>query len=426
MVIDRPDRELVLVPPTEDVLAKAMLEAIAAGHRDVFIVGDDVERRAALMKVAIAAGGRPNEWAGERSLNASDGPAVHVLLDAEGPALTRRLSGYLDLPCGRIIAMITDHAASRRSVFAISPPKAGTHLLFGLLKACGFRIGYSIPDEPLPGHWYYLEYTNAHTSARDFFIDSVRRGVFGNRLHPFSRFPSLLIYRHPLDVAVSESRYYPREGNTSFWGYLSALDDESRLLRLIDDPWLLGSIRDRTGAFVAWLDFPSVIPLSFEELVGPSGGGSETEQQDALWSVQLKLHVPGTPRALASTLFDRKSPTFAEGRIGAFQTAMSERCWSRFRALPQDFMTAFGYDETPTMPNRRHEFRRRPLELSEVTHANATAVVDANYLDHVIVRQGGKYRAVRRGHDFDEPTWVIEAPTLPELQFRIAHRHLDL
>ena len=141
---------------------------------------------------------------------------------------------------------------------------AGTHLLIELARAFGYLPGEEAPANPIAGAWHYLEFTNSHTAAPDFFIDTVRRQPHGNRAHPFPHHPSLFIYRNPLDIVTSEANYYQEDGSTVFAGYLDALDYDQRLLRLIDDPWLMGSVRDRVGKFAAWLEFGSVIPVSFD------------------------------------------------------------------------------------------------------------------------------------------------------------------
>ena len=184
----------------------------------------------------------------------------------------------------------------------ISIPKAGTHLLFKLAEALGYQPGGICPDNPKDGHWYYVEHSNAHTPATEFFVDTVLRAPFGNRAHPFMRSPALFNYRNPLDIVVSEANYYHKDGKTAFAGYLEGLSFEDRLTRLIDDPWLLGSIRDRVGMFAAWLEFSNIMPVSFEELVGSAGGSSDEARLRMMWSLQLKLHVPGSPSKLVNAV----------------------------------------------------------------------------------------------------------------------------
>jgi hypothetical protein len=209
------------------------------------------------------------------------------------------------------------------------------------------------------------------------------------------RSAALFIYRNPLDVVASEANYYHKDGKTAFAGYLSAMTPEQRLLRLIDDPWLLGTIRDRIGGFLPWFDFPNVIPVSFEELVGADGGGRADRQQRAVWSIQLKLQVPGAPSQIAASLFDRDSPTFDAAQIGRYRSAFSDEAYRRFFALPQDFMSYSGYDgsgpdKVLDVPHRADEFRRRPLLFTELDDELPTTV-QYSYLGFNIVRYRGQY-----------------------------------
>lgn len=413
-------RSLSIVEPTRLALEEALAAAMASGTARVFCEAGDPEIRACVTEAAVQRGVGSIDESGEGGRAQSSD--IHVVWDMDGDRLAERLHRLIGLTAGRVVIPRTDRAGLSGYVFAISPPKAGTHLLFGLLRALGFRMGYALPDRPKAGYWYYLEYTNAHTRAQDFFIDSVRRAPHGNRAHPFPRVPSIIIYRDPRDVVTSESRFYHRDGQTAFSSYLSELSEEERLVRLIDDPWLLGSIRDRVGAFVPWLEFPSVIPVSFEELVGAAGAGSDAEQRDVIWSLLLKLQVAGDPDAVAVRLFDPESPTFDRARIGAHRQAFSPAAQRAFDALPQDFMIGFGYRGPGIFPSRRFEFRKRPLVLSKVDPSKTRIVIDADHAGHVIVQEDGVYRAVRKGRSFDEVDAVIEAPTLVEIRFLVQDR----
>ena len=317
----------------------------------------------------------------------------------EAKALASSVMDCLDLESGVLVAPITDYYFKNKPLFVISIPKSGTHLLLELLHAFGYQSGVVCPEEPSPGLWYCVEYSNTHTAARDFFIDTVRRSHFGNRLHPFLKSPALFIYRNPLDIVVSEANYYHQDGKTAFSGYLSHLSFEERLLRMIDDPWLLGSIMDRVGNFAAWLDFQNVIPVSFEELVGPSGGGRREIQKRLIWSLQLKLQVPGDPEEFGRRIFSENSPTFGEGQIGAYRKRFTPQAVEKFFSLPQDVMRKLGYDfdEPPpsvSIPKRAEEFRRRPVKYSEADFEDSPIAVEYDYLGCNIVRHRGHYYIV--------------------------------
>jgi hypothetical protein len=322
------------------------------------------------------------------------------VLDAK--RLSLELTKYVDLEQGTLVAPITRAYCKKRPLFLISIPKSGTHLLYNLAERFGYLAGIVCPHHPKPGMWYCVEYSNSHTSARDFFIDTVRRSPFGNRDHPFIRSPAIFIYRNPMDILVSEANYYHKEGKTAFFPYLAGKSFEDRLLTLIDDPWLLGSIRNRIGNFIPWLQFQNVIPISFEELVGPRGGGSIEAQTRLIWSLQIKLHVPGNPRHYGDQVFDKDSPTFHEGQVGNHRKLFTEEAYQRFSSLPQDFMQLFGYtiqgDEEPHgIPKRAEEFRKRPLSLSE-THFQETPIgVEYDFLGYNLAKYRGRFWGIPLG-----------------------------
>jgi len=319
-----------------------------------------------------------------------------ILFIPEAKFLSERLMDYLDFDRGTIIAPITQHYYKHNPLFVISIPKSGTHLLYRLCEIFGYKPGIILDDEPSPGKWYCLEYSNSHTSAKDFFIDTVRRSPFGNRHHPFPSSPAIFMYRNPLDILVSEAHYYHKDGNTVFHGYLNNRSFEERLLTLIDDPWLLGSIRNRIGNFIPWLEFQNIIPISFEELVGEKGGGLKEEQMMLIWSLQLKLHIPGDPQYFTEKVFDKDSPTFHKGRIGSFKKYFTDKAYEKYYNLPQDFVKQLGYDfdyqQTDNLiPKRAKEFRTRSLVYSETDFDDTPILVDSNYLSHSIVKYDSRY-----------------------------------
>lgn len=323
-----------------------------------------------------------------------------LLTETDPIALSGQLLGLVDLEDEVVIAPRTRHAYDARSLFLISVPKAGTHLLYALARAFGYDAGIVCPEWPKPRHWYCVEYSNSHTRATDFFIDTVRRSPFGNRHHPFATTPALFIYRNPLDILVSEANYYHRDGNAIFGGYLRNRSFEERLLALIDDPWLFGSFRDRMAGFVPWLEFSNVVPVSFEELVGARGGGNDSVQRRLIWSLQLKLHVPGRPDDFASQVFDPESATFNAGQIGSHHEKLGERAMKRFLDLPQDFMRALGYasqDEAGSsrFSLRAEEFIRRPLKTSDETFWDTPILIETGSHGRNIVRYRGRFYGPR-------------------------------
>ncbi len=325
----------------------------------------------------------------------ADGECADAVLifETDPTVLSDIMLEYLNIGHARIIAPRTERYFLDNPLYLISVPKSGTHLLYELAGLFGYTEGVQPPYVPKPGWWYCIEYTNSHTSARDFFIDTLRRSPFGARKHPFPRTPAIFIYRNPLDILVSEANYYHKDGRTLFQGYLSELSFEERLLRLVDDPWLLGSIRDRVGSFAAWLDFPNVIPISFEELIGSKGGGDSETQVRLIWSLMLKLHIPGDPEEFGRRVFNPDSDTFNKGQIGMYKQKLTDEASSRLKTLPQDFMKIFGYDSDALIPARAEEFRQRPLKFVQQEYKDK-AVLVCKYLDTYIFDFKGRLYGV--------------------------------
>lgn len=322
--------------------------------------------------------------------------------------LSNELMQYINSKNARLLAPITEHYYKNRSLFLVSIPKSGTHLLYKLVELLGYSPGVVHNNNPAPGSWYCVEYSNSHTAAKDFFIDSVRKAPFGNKAHPFPITPTLFIYRNPLDIWVSEANYYHLEDATVFSSYLKHLSFDERLMRLLSDPHLLGTIRDRINNFVPWFDFENVIPLSFEELVGKRGGGDDNLMHRLIWSIQLKLHVPGKPENFAQNLFDINSPTFKGGQIGAAKSQLTSEAINEFFRLDLDFMYATGYlnksvqlddkngiiQKVNLFSNKVDIYINRPLSIMKSNFGNIPFNVEWMFLGHNIVKFNHRYYAL--------------------------------
>jgi len=305
------------------------------------------------------------------------------------------LQHYHDKREGVIVAKQGKKYWMRQPLFLISVPKAGTHLLFELVKAFGYKEGGICPSRPKGGRWYYTEYSNAHTSAKHFFNETVYSSSFGNRDHPFVTSPAIFIYRNPLDIVASEANYYHKEGKTAFSGYLQSLSYEQRAMKLISDPWLLGTIRDRISHYVAWNYFDNVISVSFEELIGKKGGGDDVLQQKLIWSLQLKLQVPGSPAEFAKKIFNEQSATFFKGNIYSHKTLLKAEHMRAFQKLNQDFMRELGYraGSANRFSSKVDYFRKKKLHYQEAIDF-PPILKEKGYYGYNIVKYAGTFYAL--------------------------------
>lgn len=302
-----------------------------------------------------------------------------------------------------VIAPVTDHHISKRTVFLMSIPKAGTHMVIRLLELMGLER--SSDYAPRPGTWSTPVGYEYHAPCRELLANDWSNPV-GRQL--LFRSPAIFVYRNPLDIVVSELDWFVKTEH-AFSGYLNCCtDDSERLSRLIADEAVMGSIRDRINRYAGWMNFNNVIPVSYEELVGSRGDGSDTQQSDSIWALQLKLHIVGSPEAFGNQLYDRSSSTFSKGRIGRHAEYFGNEHFTLFDSLPQDFMHALGYTKNSPSSSRVTELLHRPLVVKHfsIDELYTPRLVRKNLLDWNIVEMGGQYFPV---HQSERITSPIEA-----------------
>jgi hypothetical protein len=304
----------------------------------------------------------------------------------------------------------------------ITVPKSGTHMLFELLGAFQLTNG-GLSQGPLsPDHFYFLSSGTSHAPAPPFFQGLAHLPRRGED-HPFFGTPTLFMYRNPLDVVVSEAFYLGDRRNTPLAGFYSRLRMEERLLRLIGEDPLVGSLRHRLSHYVPWLRLPNVIPISFEELVGPKGDGSLAEQLKTIWSLQLKLHIPGSPAYYAAAVFQESTRTFRKGMINSHREYFTEACYAEARRLEQDVFHEFGYSLDDRfvrgyLPRFVDTFRRRPLEVESREPATSgcdlTGAATRDSGDAVFAYRG--YLAGQAGKVFGALPATARRPVDPRLE----------
>ena len=326
--------------------------------------------------------------------------AIVCCLDSDPVRLSQRLMALAHLRNVTVVAPVTAHYSQNRSLYTVSVPKGGTHMLFELVEALGFSMNHFSTTRPKAGNAYYLEHSNSHTKATSFFIDTVYRSEFGGRDHPFTYTPCLFMYRHPFDILVSEARYYPKTNNTLFYQYLNNLPFEECITRLIDDPRLLGSLRDRLMDYAAWFEFENVIPLAFESLVGEKGGGCNDLRDRLIWSLQLKLHVSGKPHEIGDKVFNPDSPTFNKGMIGGYQDHLQPEHLKQLGKLNSDYMEFFGYRASEVMSVNMDEHIDRPLIVPDQPDF-PPILIEHDYQGFNIVKYRNEYFGLVLGREFD-------------------------
>ena len=388
-------RQLKFLEPKDDVFLKYLRDVFLEKGCPILLVGKN--ELAGMIKI-----GAEKKGIELNCIETFDGDYpikddhIIVFTQISGALLSKQLMTCIELDDVMVLAPITDWHYSRKPLFLVSIPKAGTHLVYELAKGLGYRPGVELPDTPQGQTWYCIQYSNSHTVARDFFVDAVKHAPFGNRHHSFMHSPTLFIYRHPLDILVSEAHYYHRAGNTAFAGWLSQYDFTERVERLFGDNWLIGTLRERIGGFLPWMDFSNVIPFSFEELIGVAGGSNEEDQLQLIWSIQLKLQAPGNPKEIATQIFNPDSPTFRSAQVGNYINHLPADVIRSFCTKNSDILGQLGYplDGSFGLPAHRDKRLLKPVGYSKVDFNNMPLKIEADFLECNLVRFNRRIYAV--------------------------------
>jgi hypothetical protein len=261
---------------------------------------------------------------------------------AEAPKLSALLRRFAKARDTFIWGAKTRHYFKSRPVFVQSVPKAGTHAVFECLKAFGYAEppGLDLPDFEAPladGVFYNLQHMPiACLSSRKIphFIRSLSGAII------------IFIVRDPRDIAVSLA-----------YGIASpAMPLDERLGRVVageyPDPIYLNrylnlscGIRELFATYLAWwrAPAPNIWRLRYEDIIGPEGGGDIERQLQAIWELQLALHVPGRPADYCDRIFSPEAPTFRRGQIGDHLLDFKEQHHELFAQSAGDLLDELGY-----------------------------------------------------------------------------------
>lgn len=161
----------------------------------------------------------------------------------------------------------------------------------------------------------------------------------------------IFMYRDPRDMILSMVNFL--SGNTAhgfgnfseFLAYnriLSTKDTlEDKLTYALSDPFFPGN-GDHERCL--WLfNHPDVCNVSFEELVGAAGGGSDEAQEAVVGRVVEFLGLPHDPKDLTGKLFRRDAFTFFRGQIGSWREAFTPALAPLITRRLQEVIDLYGY-----------------------------------------------------------------------------------
>lgn len=158
-------------------------------------------------------------------------------------------------------------------------------------------------------------------------------------------------YRDPRDVVLSMINFLAGRTAQGFGSFndfpifnqilqaKGTLDEQ--LSYALTDPSFPGY---RAYENALWLlNHPNVCKVSFEELVGPQGGGSATAQLAAVRRVLDFLGSDADPESLADRVYRRDAFTFFKGQIGSWREVFTPQHVELFRKRSGDVLPLYGY-----------------------------------------------------------------------------------
>lgn len=162
-------------------------------------------------------------------------------------------------------------------------------------------------------------------------------------------------YRDPRDVLLSMVNFLSSETGRGvghftdhrlYSGILrSTASFEDRLTVAITDPYFPGADAFERGLWL--LRHPAVCNVSFEELVGPRGGGSREHQSAAVARIAGFVDADGAQghaaAAIADELFNDQAYSFHKGRIGAWREYFTPEHERLFEERYGTVLDAYGY-----------------------------------------------------------------------------------
>lgn len=158
----------------------------------------------------------------------------------------------------------------------------------------------------------------------------------------------IFLIRDPRDIVVSQAFYIAKNEQHRLHEVFAPQPDlKSRIKLAIQgyEPGRLPSIAQRLKDYSGWLDSGAIV-IRFEDLIGPHGKGSESQQVDTLRSIYnyLGLNVDYQwIESLAGKLFSDSSPTFRQGASGQWEKLFDGEINLLFQSKTAKWMKLYGY-----------------------------------------------------------------------------------
>jgi len=253
-------------------------------------------------------------------------------------------------------------------IFGNAIPKSGSKLLQQLLR--GFSaVGPFVEIGSGPIRMITIE--GRQRSADEVFtdLDSLRAGDIAlgylratpEHLSFFTQaqqkalpaWAHYFIYRDPRDLLVSQVYYateiYEEHALHEYYNRLPNMDE--RLKAVIqgiheDEKANRPGIADQYARFIAWLDFPAVMPVRFEDLIQnrPQTINAMLDHLETT-GYKIPLDRQAAIEKIMHAIDPKRSPTFRKGVVGDWRSHFTEEHKCLFKATAGDLLIQLGYEK---------------------------------------------------------------------------------
>ncbi len=245
-------------------------------------------------------------------------------------------------------------------VLQTSIPKSGTHLLMMALEGIGYRVYKHQPFNPYINVNYAPSDIQPHLSrvlSGEYFTEHLTWKEKCEKILLNSNFKIVFIYRDPRATAISWCHHLVKGTRLPFRHYLRELPDlKSRIVATLEG---IPDECSRNGVgmcswpalydlFLPWKKSPAVFSVSFEELVGSKGGGSDEEQLHTLENLFTYLDCVRSHELacrIAKKIYDPSAATFWTGQCDAWRAEIDELTEALLNEKLARQLAEWGYEE---------------------------------------------------------------------------------
>jgi len=248
--------------------------------------------------------------------------------------------------------MLSGYMIQSKQIVQISVPKCGTHLLMHCLSLLTGITGDDIG--PMMNIMQRQAYNSAqiaerlHEQERDriwwthMTYDKEKANVLLQ-----SGYPTFFIYRDPRDKIVSYVFYYMKRRGITL--DVNTAITEVILYGNLDFKRKTKSIDEHFRRYFPWFDHPGILPIRFEDLVGPMGGGSLETQLALVRAIADHIQVDCSDERIAEvarTMFgaNQLSHTFRKGLIGDWKEHFTPEHKELFKQVAGQLLIDLGYE----------------------------------------------------------------------------------